>query len=94
MKTLVTVIALLAVTATAASAGSVNGYTKSNGTYVAPYYRSAPDTTVQNNYSFKGNSDPYNGNTGTNSYSHDLTSPAFNGTPYGDGTYGHSKSLY
>ena len=29
---------------------NVDGYTKSNGTYVAPYVRSAPDSTRANNY--------------------------------------------
>ncbi len=29
----------------------VKGYTKKNGTYVAPHYRSAPDNSILNNYS-------------------------------------------
>ena len=29
---------------------NVRGYTRSNGTYVAPYVRSAPDSTKTNNY--------------------------------------------
>lgn len=29
----------------------VKGYTKKNGTYVAPHYRSAPDKSILNNYS-------------------------------------------
>jgi hypothetical protein len=28
----------------------VNGYTKSNGTYVQPHYRSSPDSIKSNNY--------------------------------------------
>lgn len=28
----------------------VNGYTRSNGTYVQPHYRSAPDGNLSNNY--------------------------------------------
>lgn len=28
----------------------VNGYTRSNGTYVSPHYRSAPDGNPYNNY--------------------------------------------
>lgn len=28
----------------------VHGYTRSNGTYVAPYYRTAPDSSISNNY--------------------------------------------
>jgi hypothetical protein len=30
----------------------VNGYTRSNGTYVDPYYRSAPDSSTYNNYGY------------------------------------------
>jgi hypothetical protein len=30
----------------------VNGYTRSNGTYVAPHYRTAPDGNPYNNYSY------------------------------------------
>lgn len=48
----------------------VNGYTKKDGTYVAPYYRSSPNSTVSDNYSTKGNVNPYTGQAGTkNPYS-------------------------
>jgi len=30
----------------------VNGYTKSNGTYVAPYVRTSPDAYEWNNFSY------------------------------------------
>ena len=39
----------------------VNGYYKSNGTYVQPYLRTSPDNSPYNNYSYPGN---YNPNTG------------------------------
>ena len=39
----------------------VGGYTKKDGTYVAPHYRTAPNKTQRDNYSSKGN---YNPNTG------------------------------
>lgn len=38
----------------------VHGYTKSNGTYVAPYHRSDPDETKSNNYSTYGNTNSHN----------------------------------
>lgn len=41
----------------------VHGYTKKNGTYVAPYYRSSPDSSPYNNYSYPGNTNPYTGET-------------------------------
>lgn len=39
----------------------VNGYFRSNGTYVQPHYRSAPDGNPYNNWSFPGNVNPYTG---------------------------------
>ena len=39
----------------------VNGYYRSNGTYVYSHYRTSPDTTVNNNYSTVGNVNPYTG---------------------------------
>ena len=44
---------------------SVNGYVKGNGTYVAPYMRSAPDSSFTNNWSTYGNVNPYTGTEGT-----------------------------
>ena len=35
-----------------AHAVSVNGYWKSNGTYVMPHFRTAPDNSLFNNYSY------------------------------------------
>ena len=43
----------------------VRGYTKRDGTYVQPYHRTAPDNTMYNNYSTKGNVNPYTGKAGT-----------------------------
>jgi hypothetical protein len=49
------------------NAGSVyvNGYVKSDGTYVAPHYRSSPDSSTYNNWTTKGNVNPYTGAEGT-----------------------------
>ena len=38
--------------ANTAQAVSVNGYWKSNGTYVMPHFRTAPDNSLFNNYSY------------------------------------------
>lgn len=43
----------------------VRGYTKRDGTYVQPHYRSSPNNTVLDNYSTKGNINPYTGKSGT-----------------------------
>ena len=48
---LVLVGSLLTV-ANTAQAVSVNGYWKSNGTYVMPHFRTAPDNSLFNNYSY------------------------------------------
>lgn len=42
----------------------VNGYYRSNGTYVQGYHRTAPDNTVNNNYGTYGNVNPYTGANG------------------------------
>lgn len=44
----------------------VSGYVRKDGTYVQPHYRSSPDNNVYNNYSYKGNTNPYTGQVGTN----------------------------
>lgn len=53
-------------TAEAARAVRVKGYYKpSTGTYVAPSHRSSPNRTRSDNYSTRGNYNPYTGKTGT-----------------------------
>ena len=44
---------------------SVDGYNRSNGTYVAPHYQTNPNTTQYDNYGSRGNVNPYNGAVGT-----------------------------
>lgn len=61
----------------------VRGYTKSNGTYVAPHYRSSPDSSYNNNWSVKGNQNPYTGSYGTNSPTYNDKSPSYNNNNYG-----------
>jgi hypothetical protein len=66
---------------TVAEAGDtrVRGYYRSNGTYVQPHMRSAPDSNPYNNFSTRGNTNPYTGQPGTKS-------------PYGQG-YGLGSGL-
>jgi len=45
----------------------VDGYYKKNGTYVAPHYRTSPNDTTQDNYSTRGNVNPYTGQGGEKS---------------------------
>jgi hypothetical protein len=69
----------------------VHGYYRSNGTYVQPYHRSSPNGTAIDNYSFRGNLNPYTGKFGTNLYRHDLTSPYYTG-PDSHGHVGHASA--
>jgi hypothetical protein len=75
----------------------VNGYTKSNGTYVEGHYRTAPNRTINDNFSTHPNVNPYTGKQGTispssyDSYttpsyryttpSYTYTTPSYNYTP-------------
>jgi hypothetical protein len=43
----------------------VNGHTRSDGTYVQPHMRSAPDSSYNNNWSTSPNMNPYTGQQGT-----------------------------
>jgi hypothetical protein len=44
---------------------TVRGHTRKDGAYVAPHHRTAPDSSKSNNWSSKGNSNPYTGKAGT-----------------------------
>lgn len=61
---LIIVSLLLGISVTAFARVSVSGYYKKNGTYVAPHYRSDPDYNFYNNWSTKGNYNPYTGQKG------------------------------
>ncbi len=44
---------------------NVRGYSRQDGTYVQPYHRTAPDRDPLNNYSTRGNVNPWTGERGT-----------------------------
>lgn len=58
-------ICFLISSATAFAQVHVNGYTRSNGTYVQPYVKTQPNSNTYDNYSTKGNTNPYTGRAGT-----------------------------
>jgi len=64
---LISLVLLLGVSSFAdAKTSSVRGYIKpSTGRYVAPHYRTAPNDTKWDNFSTKGNINPYTGKRGT-----------------------------
>jgi len=49
---LLVAISICSVASNVFAAVSVRGYYRSNGTYVAPHYRTSPDSSVYNNYSY------------------------------------------
>jgi hypothetical protein len=57
----------------------VNGYYRSNGTYVQPHYRTSPNNTVFDNWSTYPNVNPFTGNIGTRRYN---DYPSFNTTDF------------
>jgi hypothetical protein len=63
----------------------VNGYTRSDGTYVDGYYRTERNDTYNDNYSTRGNYNPYTGDPGYKPRDEDY------GSPHG---YGQSQSQY
>jgi hypothetical protein len=53
----------------------VNGYVRSDGTYVAPHFQTSPNSNRYDNYSSQGNTNPYTGERGheRNEYSNPPT---------------------
>jgi hypothetical protein len=50
--------------ASSGTSNSVRGYTKKDGTYVAPHQRTNPNGTQRDNWSSKPNYNPYTGKEG------------------------------
>lgn len=71
----------------------VRPYIKRDGTYVQPHFRSAPDGTRWNNWSTKGNVNPYTGQPGTKS-PFDFGSGGSSGGSNGIGGHGNSNNLF
>ncbi len=70
----------------------VNGYTKSNGTVVQGYHKTAPNNTVYDNYSTAPNVNPYTGKTGTKNYNNSTTNYNSNySTNYNSNRTGNSS---
>lgn len=66
MKMIALGVACLSLVTTSALAQvSVNGHYRSDGTYVAPHYRSNPNNTTRDNWSVRPNVNPYTGRVGT-----------------------------
>ena len=92
MKNLLFLIAFLFTTALSFAQVSVSGYYRSNGTYVQPHQRTAPNSTRNDNYSTVGNVNPYTGESGTHPRDGYTTTRATTST-YSEPTYS-STSTY
>lgn len=66
---------------------TVSGYSRNNGTYVQPHVRTMPNNTNWDNYSTKGNKNPFTGSTGHRA--RDYSREAYN---YGVGHTIHTGS--
>lgn len=65
MKYLILILTTLFTAVSFARDVHVKGHYRSNGSYVQPHYRSAPDSSKLNNWSTRGNTNPYTGQEGT-----------------------------
>lgn len=77
MKTILIALVMLLVclSATAFADQYVRGYFRQNGTYVQPYWRTTPNSNLYDNYSTKGNVNPYTGQRG---YENPYKYPSYN----------------
>lgn len=62
-KIVLVVLIVFAITSVALAGGRtrVKGYFRSDGTYVQPHYRTAPNKSRRDNYSYPGNFNPNKG---------------------------------
>jgi len=85
---------IFAVTSVASASVYVRGYYKSNGTYVAPHYRSDPDSYFWNNYNSYGNVNPYTGSIGTKQQSYNYGYSAYRAPSYYNYSYDYYTPSY
>ena len=89
MRTLILAFAAIASVETAVADTYVRGHIRNDGTYVQPHHRTNPNNSTLDNFSTRGNTNPYTGHSGTVD---PYKSPSTYGTtpsPYGG--YGNSR---
>ena len=97
MRSILLGLLILAVTMPAFARGPVRvrGHITKKGTYVAPHYRSAPDRSRFNNWSTRGNVNPYTGKVGTrNPYGGAYTPHYYSPPRYRSPSYSYSRPSY
>ena len=65
VKTLIALALFAASIVGALAQTHVKGYYRTDGTYVQPHWRSSPNNTTYDNWSTRGNVNPYTGQVGT-----------------------------
>jgi len=80
MKRIALTLALATFAVSAFAADYVRPHVRKDGTFVQGHYRSSPDSSRYNNYSTKGNYNPYTGQRGTVSphKSYEYRQPSYN----------------
>jgi hypothetical protein len=92
MKKFVLLLAIAVGSSAALADEFVSGYLRSDGTYVAPHFRSSPNSYRFDNYSSQGNTNPYTGQQGYEP--HEFSSPPVYTSPYNSRSpynYGNSQ---
>lgn len=67
-KALAIAVALTFTASGVSAAQYVRGYVTKRGTYVSPHFRSSPNNSRFDNYSYQGNTNPYTGSSGYRSF--------------------------
>ncbi|WP_417619842.1 SH3 domain-containing protein [Oceanihabitans sediminis] len=74
----------------------VSGYYRSNGTYVKGHYRTAPNSTNRDNFSTRGNTNPYTGQAGyitpDNNTNSTYTRSSYSSPTYSSSSYDKKNS--
>lgn len=91
-KTILTAIIILAFVTLNAQV-YVKGYYRSNGTYVKSYQRTRPNNTVYDNYSTRGNINPYTGKMGTKNNYGNFRTNSLNSSSWNN-NYSTTNNLY
>jgi len=84
MKAIIITLAMVLLAGSSMAGEYVEGYIKQDGTYVAPYFRSTPDSSYNNNYGTQGNVNPYTGHQGTERPTYNDKAPEYNQRTYGN----------
>ncbi len=90
MRALLALLALCSLSGVAVAQDVyVHPYTRDNGTEVDGYYRTSPNSTPTDNYSYRGNENPYTGEIGTKQPNEDAYSRGSDYGARGSNPYGY-----